>query len=277
MNRLAITCVEDGERKFMKYRTVLGSKPTLETVDINKATLFDDPEVVEAILHSFDIPEPRVELMTITHLRTLESKADKYATYASICSESEKLFCMCDDKDDDVEETTKVMFRRVINNPQAGEIIAIFPGTDFDINHNLASYMFVGQHSGCSEQFVIEDTISSKSGCSISGCMEEHLRDIVGYESLEIVDSLEEVGYTPKCLYCDSGDEPTHFICESCGDGMCEECYDSQMEHDSHYQDPADSAPTSAAAEFLEDVFGNGYGCDKCVNKAMKTFNLMEK
>lgn len=36
------------------------------------------------------------------------------------------------------------------------------------------------------------------------------------------------------CMYCDSG-KSSHFECELCLGGMCDECYDLITEHDQHF------------------------------------------
>jgi len=78
-----------------------------------------------------------------------------------------------------------------------------------------------------------------------------------------------------KCLYCNRGLPPEHFICEVCGDGMCEACYNEGKEHDEHIQDPAElDWECIEFAEILEMVFKGGYGCYCCVNKAV---NIMRK
>jgi hypothetical protein len=165
---------------------------------------------------------------------------------------------------------TRILFRKVVDSPLAGDIVVVFPDDTADADGNLMSYMYVGQHSACSKDFVINDTVSSKSGCDTHGCMKKHLEDIVGYDDLVVVDDLESVGYTPKCLYCESGNEPTHFICESCGDGMCDDCYDAEIEHDAHYQDPPESAASEEQYLALEDAFSNGYGCERCTIKVLR-------
>ncbi len=168
------------------------------------------------------------------------------------------------------KRVTSVFYRKVIKSPQAGSVIAVFPHDVFDVRKNMASYMHIGQHSGCSEDFVLEDTVATKSACDTYGCMPKELESY-GYDDLEEI-PYDSMRWKPKgkCLYCDNGCGPTHFICEDCGDGMCESCYDVQTEHDAHFQDPANSAETKDVHLLLKDVFGNGYGCNKCVNKVMQ-------
>lgn len=35
------------------------------------------------------------------------------------------------------------------------------------------------------------------------------------------------------CKYCESK-KSEHFLCDSCGNGMCDDCYDSNIEHFNH-------------------------------------------
>lgn len=169
-----------------------------------------------------------------------------------------------------LNNATEVVVRKVIDGPCAGDTIVFFPGTEGEYADPslIQSYMHVGQHAASSKEFAIKDTVSTLSGVDGHGSILKELEEI-GYKNIIATTSIEELGYKPKCLYCNS-DEPTHFICESCGDGMCEECYQAEIGHYAHYQDPAESAETEEALLALEDAFGNGYGCEKCVNKVLK-------
>ena len=46
-----------------------------------------------------------------------------------------------------------------------------------------------------------------------------------------------------KCLYCEDSKqtEDLHFVCEDCGNGMCDECYDLLIDHDYHYHEVLDN------------------------------------
>ena len=344
MNKLAITYMDGKSRTFARYTTVLGASSTLESVGLEKATLFDDPEAVEHILHNFDIIDPKIEVISISHVRTIESRHDKYKVflgmiegevsgcdYGSVVNEKTKkewtdedknypmyLFAMLwheehpryndlehdlayemivsswrdftysvfDDPNKPLYECvqeyfedkrpTRVMIRKVLSNPQAGDTIAFFLDNNFTFNPGtIGSYMHTGQHSCAVKEFVVCDTVSTKSGCSVHGCLVDELK-ILGYSNIEIVKDLSEVGYVPKCLYCDSCNEPTHFICESCGDGMCDQCYDADKEHIFHYQDPSQGADGEDQYLSMDDSFGGGYGCDSCVEKVVKMVRNME-
>jgi len=344
MTKLAITCMDGTERVFVRLKTTLGAPSILETVGFNKATLFDNPDTAEHVLHEFDIVDPQIEVVDVKFVRTIKGNEDKYTVFLHMSSErmipdtetKEKegktkgewtdedrnyplyLFVMLwhneypkhsrleydlsyemiidawkeftasgfDDPDEPLYECildffrekqpVRVMFRKIISNPQAGDVIAFFLDQEFTFHNNtIGSYMHTGQHSDACREFVIGDTISTKSGCDTHGCLLKELESI-GYENLEVVDDLTEAGKTPRCLYCNSGNGPTHFICESCGDGMCDECYDADKEHEAHYQDPAQSADGEEQYLIMEDSFGGGYGCDTCVNKAVAMGKTME-
>ena len=173
---------------------------------------------------------------------------------------------------------TRVFYRRIVKNPQAGEVIAVFPDDILDDHGKMSTYMHEGQYSGCSAKFLLKDTVASNTGCDAHGCINVELSS-QGYNNLKTVTIHEMNGDTKaKCLYCNSGAEPTHFICEDCGDGMCEECYNTEAEHDSHYQDPAEAAETEEEYLLMEDVFGNGYACERCVQKVTQMIkNIREK
>jgi hypothetical protein len=87
MNAIALTCEDDGKRSFLKWRKVLGLPSTLETVDFRDATIFTDPELVEDVLRQFDILEPRIELVSISHVRTISGNKDKYTVYLGMTTE----------------------------------------------------------------------------------------------------------------------------------------------------------------------------------------------
>jgi len=81
-----------------------------------------------------------------------------------------------------------------------------------------------------------------------------------------------------KCLYCDRGFPPEHFICEVCGDGMCEACYEEDKEHEFHIQDPADlDWEMEEYAEIMDLIFKGGYGCGKCVDRVVGILNKIKK
>jgi hypothetical protein len=270
--------MEDGKKVFLRYKTTLGSPAVLDTVGVEDATLFDDPDVVEGIIRDFSFREtPTIEVMNVSHVRSISDNVDKYQVFLEMAKERSVVE---DDENKEASEeadSTFVFYRKVIKPPMAGDVIAIFPFDVFDIRMNMASYMHVGQHSGCSIDFILNDTIATKSACDTHGCMEEELNEY-GYKKLDKI-PYDAMAWKPKakCLYCDSGNEPTHFICEDCGDGMCEECYDAEIEHDNHYQDPSCSAETEEEFLVLSDVFDNGYGCVNCVDKAMLMLRNMTK
>lgn len=67
-----------------------------------------------------------------------------------------------------------------------------------------------------------------------------------------------------KCLYCGNA-KPNHFICEVCGDGMCDECYDADTEHWEHAERPYEDEEWTKEqqAKFGEP----DYICYKCLEK----------
>ena len=329
MTKLAITFLENGERKYAVYnknKTVCAPR-TIHGASEHEATLFSDPEEVEEILGAFNLYEPELKVVDVNVRGTIKGALDKYTVLKEMEEEKQAvdttskeeaceedngyplyLFSMLwhnehpefDGKEYDLvydkimldwerfksgeyndyniplydsienffagDNEQTVIIRRIIGNPMAGSLIAFFVDSEEEFGKGtVVSYMHVGQHSPASIMFAIEDTLSTNSG----DILEDELRSIDGYENINVSNDISLLGYKPKCLYCDSGKEPKHFICESCGDGMCDECYDMQKEHDFHYQDPAESAGSESEAAVLEDVFSNGYGCDVCVSKAL--------
>jgi len=78
------------------------------------------------------------------------------------------------------------------------------------------------------------------------------------------------------CLYCESNDNE-HFVCSGCGDGMCEECYDKDIEHDQHYHNAYEDADNLWQSWLLQERFGSGYVCQKCVDNALSEFSSKEE
>ena len=76
----------------------------------------------------------------------------------------------------------------------------------------------------------------------------------------------------PKCLYCDEEGkeevEPSHYICQECGDGMCDACFDAGEGHGLHTHNPAELAETPEMAEKLS-MYDDGYLCERCYQKAL--------
>ena len=72
-----------------------------------------------------------------------------------------------------------------------------------------------------------------------------------------------------KCLYCDRGNKPEHFICERCGDGMCSECYDEEIAHEDHYCFPEELAENDRDYILLLGAFKGGYACQRCMDEVL--------
>jgi len=86
------------------------------------------------------------------------------------------------------------------------------------------------------------------------------------------------------CLYCDDWKyqkgESTHFLCEECGVGMCDHCYDLWKEHDGHYHELCDSTYScdleyNNQCEILYKYFWKypSYICEKCLSKILNDSN----
>ena len=61
-----------------------------------------------------------------------------------------------------------------------------------------------------------------------------------------------------KCLYCDSGKDPEHFLCDICEDGMCDDCYVQDKEHEMHVHMPL---------EIIESEVVEAYILSKCISE----------
>lgn len=75
---------------------------------------------------------------------------------------------------------TKVCFRKT----KDGEITAVFPFEQWDLDNHLACYVHIGQHGGCAWEWVREDTRSA-SESEYSDLLSELKR--IGYDDLCII------------------------------------------------------------------------------------------
>ena len=76
-----------------------------------------------------------------------------------------------------------------------------------------------------------------------------------------------------NCIYCDDNNLSTHFLCEVCGVGMCDECYDSLIEHDLHYHRILENCDSSREIELITkscNCIEPEYICEICVYKILK-------
>lgn len=74
------------------------------------------------------------------------------------------------------------------------------------------------------------------------------------------------------CLYCTSGKKSEHFICQACGTGMCEECYNGGREHDEHCVDFHETTEDDTLYEHIKEqtVATYGYMCYACIEHFSK-------
>jgi len=80
----------------------------------------------------------------------------------------------------------------------------------------------------------------------------------------------------PICVYCDSLEQrkELHFVCDCCNNGMCDECYDSDMEHTNHYHLPLENCESELQKTLIKRVCNSEdpqYICEKCFDKALTT------
>jgi len=72
------------------------------------------------------------------------------------------------------------------------------------------------------------------------------------------------------CIYCKKNPS-NHFLCDSCGAGMCDECYDIDREHTEHYNKPLDVCE-DIHIDAIKKVCNNedpDYICEACMKKAL--------
>lgn len=82
------------------------------------------------------------------------------------------------------------------------------------------------------------------------------------------------------CVYCDDNNTAEHFCCEICGDGMCEDCYNADIEHDKHYNMPCEVAENDLQANKIIKACGGrepDYLCQNCLDNILKVESIEVK
>ena len=73
-----------------------------------------------------------------------------------------------------------------------------------------------------------------------------------------------------NCQYCKEN-KSNHFLCDSCGVGMCDECYESDREHNQHYHMPLENCEDTQI-DLVKKVCQSDdpqYICETCMQKAL--------
>lgn len=71
-----------------------------------------------------------------------------------------------------------------------------------------------------------------------------------------------------KCIYCENNQSSEHFLCEACGVGMCDECYDNLVEHTGHYHEICELTSDKLCKKIIKELgYEPAYLCEKCLNK----------
>ena len=75
-----------------------------------------------------------------------------------------------------------------------------------------------------------------------------------------------------KCIYCENNKKAEHFICSGCGCGMCEDCYNQDLEHTEHLFDFHESIEDEKLYNNVVKITGVSYGylCFKCLDEIGK-------
>ena len=73
----------------------------------------------------------------------------------------------------------------------------------------------------------------------------------------------------PRCICCGQN-ESSHFQCEVCRIGMCDDCYDDMREHNGIYNRPYENLEEEHQKQLIKNL-GNEpeYICDDCLDRAI--------
>lgn len=75
-----------------------------------------------------------------------------------------------------------------------------------------------------------------------------------------------------NCIYCEDNKPSNHFLCDVCGVGMCDDCYDEDKEHTGHYHEICESADDKEYELIIKKVgYEPAYLCEKCLSKIIKS------
>lgn len=88
------------------------------------------------------------------------------------------------------------------------------------------------------------------------------------YATLESGEAIIEFN-SPLCIYCEENPS-NHFLCDSCGAGMCDECYETN-EHTEHYNKPLEEC-RDTDIDAIKKVCNSedpDYICEACMKKAL--------
>ncbi|OCR99067.1 hypothetical protein A9K75_08630 [Campylobacter fetus subsp. testudinum] len=72
-------------------------------------------------------------------------------------------------------------------------------------------------------------------------------------------------------MYCENK-ENKYFICDVCGSGMCDSCYDSDAEYDCHYYQPLENCDDDREIELVTKACGGyepEYICEDCLTRIL--------
>ena len=80
-----------------------------------------------------------------------------------------------------------------------------------------------------------------------------------------------------ECIYCEPHKatlkEDLHFMCEICGNGMCDDCYEGMVEHINHYHLPLENCDDEREIELIAKACGGNdnpdYICEDCMNRIL--------
>lgn len=75
------------------------------------------------------------------------------------------------------------------------------------------------------------------------------------------------------CMYCGKPKmKNEHFACDICGEGICNECYDLDVEHDLHYHRILEACNDEEQVKLITKACGGEpeYLCERCLDKILK-------
>lgn len=99
----------------------------------------------------------------------------------------------------------------------------------------------------------------------------------IGTSLLDSNPPILEIGFAnnPKCPYCEENRKSEHFICDMCGVGMCEKCYQSMVEHDGHYNEICENADEAEYEAIVKEIgYEPAYLCEDCLKEIIEKYKI---
>jgi len=90
--RAIISIQDNNEKKYVQLKTVLGSSAVCNAVDLEEATLFDNPSKIQWTLDNFVFTNPSIEAVTVEIKvdSMISTEVEKYQLFLELSKQMEE-------------------------------------------------------------------------------------------------------------------------------------------------------------------------------------------